>query len=118
MFCIGILLIHNLSPWKYLHFQSFGMVLILLQNATQWMMQLKLYSKFLLIVMLSLTCPYSVNHGETLNHALFRYAQRRGVNVLAEIDVPGHARSWYFYFLLCILQDNYTSSLQVHVNIF
>lgn len=26
--------------------------------------------------------------------ALCRYAERRGVNVLAEIDVPGHARSW------------------------
>jgi len=26
--------------------------------------------------------------------ALCRYAEKRGVNVLAEIDVPGHARSW------------------------
>jgi N-acetyl-beta-hexosaminidase len=25
---------------------------------------------------------------------LCRYAEKRGVNVLAEIDVPGHARSW------------------------
>lgn len=28
------------------------------------------------------------------NMNIFRYAERRGVNVLAEIDVPGHALSW------------------------
>jgi N-acetyl-beta-hexosaminidase len=25
---------------------------------------------------------------------IHRYAEKRGVNVLAEIDVPGHALSW------------------------
>ncbi|KAI7742824.1 hypothetical protein M8C21_005664 [Ambrosia artemisiifolia] len=57
-------LIINLSRWRYLHSQDCGMVLIQSQNAIQWLLQLKFY------------------------------AQRRGINVLAELDVPGHARSW------------------------
>lgn len=39
---------------------------------------------------------YSVAERYTMADAaeIVRYAQRRGVNVLAELDVPGHAASW------------------------
>jgi hexosaminidase len=39
---------------------------------------------------------YSYSERYTMSDAtdIVRYAERRGVNVLAEIDVPGHARSW------------------------
>ncbi|CAO2837460.1 unnamed protein product [Amaranthus hypochondriacus] len=39
---------------------------------------------------------YSAEERYTMADAaeIVRYAQRRGVNVLAEIDVPGHAASW------------------------
>lgn len=39
---------------------------------------------------------YSTSERYTTSDAteIVRYAQRRGVNVLAEIDVPGHAQSW------------------------
>nr|DAD25149.1 TPA_asm: hypothetical protein HUJ06_026613 [Nelumbo nucifera] len=39
---------------------------------------------------------YSTSERYTMDDAaeIVRYAQRRGVNVLAEIDVPGHALSW------------------------
>ncbi|XP_047042604.1 beta-hexosaminidase 3-like [Lolium rigidum] len=39
---------------------------------------------------------YSYSEKYTMNDALdiVQYAEKRGVNVLAEIDVPGHSRSW------------------------
>lgn len=39
---------------------------------------------------------YSTSERYTTSDAteIVRYAQRRGINVLAEIDVPGHAQSW------------------------
>ncbi|KAG6503367.1 beta-hexosaminidase 3-like [Zingiber officinale] len=39
---------------------------------------------------------YSYSERYTVADALeiVQYAQRRGINVLAEIDIPGHARSW------------------------
>ncbi|KAG2713485.1 hypothetical protein I3760_04G178100 [Carya illinoinensis] len=39
---------------------------------------------------------YSISERYTFVDAaeIVSYAQRRGINVLAEIDVPGHARSW------------------------
>ncbi|KAF7032040.1 hypothetical protein CFC21_043268 [Triticum aestivum] len=39
---------------------------------------------------------YSYSERYTMPDAIdiVRYAEKRGVNVLAEIDVPGHARSW------------------------
>ncbi|NP_001170188.1 beta-hexosaminidase 3 isoform X1 [Zea mays] len=39
---------------------------------------------------------YSYSERYTMSDAIdiVRYAEKRGVNVLAEIDVPGHARSW------------------------
>uniref|UniRef100_A0ACD5XWJ4 Uncharacterized protein n=1 Tax=Avena sativa TaxID=4498 RepID=A0ACD5XWJ4_AVESA len=39
---------------------------------------------------------YSSAEKYTMNDALdiVQYAEKRGVNVLAEIDIPGHARSW------------------------
>ncbi|XP_044975043.1 beta-hexosaminidase 3-like [Hordeum vulgare subsp. vulgare] len=39
---------------------------------------------------------YSYSEKYTINDAIdiVQYAERRGVNVLAEIDVPGHAGSW------------------------
>uniref|UniRef100_A0A7N0U6L8 Beta-hexosaminidase n=1 Tax=Kalanchoe fedtschenkoi TaxID=63787 RepID=A0A7N0U6L8_KALFE len=39
---------------------------------------------------------YSTSERYTFSDAseIVRYAQRRGINVLAEIDVPGHATSW------------------------
>ncbi|KAK1270374.1 Beta-hexosaminidase 3 [Acorus gramineus] len=39
---------------------------------------------------------YSVSERYTMADAVevVEYAQRRGINVLAEIDVPGHAQSW------------------------
>ncbi|KAE8663018.1 Beta-hexosaminidase 3 [Hibiscus syriacus] len=57
-------LIHNLSLSRYLHTLNCGMVLIHPQSDIQRPMQLKFY------------------------------AQKRGISVLAEIDVPGHALSW------------------------
>ncbi|KAK3135557.1 hypothetical protein QOZ80_5BG0420340 [Eleusine coracana subsp. coracana] len=39
---------------------------------------------------------YSYSERYTMDEAIdiVQYAEKRGVNVLAEIDVPGHARSW------------------------
>ncbi|KQJ99672.1 beta-hexosaminidase 3 [Brachypodium distachyon] len=39
---------------------------------------------------------YSYSEKYTISDALdiVQYAEKRGVNVLAEIDIPGHARSW------------------------
>ncbi|KAG5532761.1 hypothetical protein RHGRI_027160 [Rhododendron griersonianum] len=70
-------LIHSLSPWRYLHIPNYGMELILFQKDIHWLMLLRSYLIFPLI-----------------NFLLCNYAQRRGINVLAEIDVPGHAQSW------------------------
>ncbi|XP_074329218.1 beta-hexosaminidase 3 [Apium graveolens] len=41
---------------------------------------------------------YSIEERYTVADAteIVRYAQRRGINVLSELDVPGHARSWGF----------------------
>ncbi|PKA59282.1 Beta-hexosaminidase 3 [Apostasia shenzhenica] len=37
---------------------------------------------------------YSERYTTADAHEIVQYAERRGINVLAEIDVPGHARSW------------------------
>ncbi|KAG9446858.1 hypothetical protein H6P81_012986 [Aristolochia fimbriata] len=50
------------------------------------------------------SCPklwdgaYSHSERYTMNEAaeIVQYAERRGINVLAELDVPGHAQSWGF----------------------
>lgn len=34
------------------------------------------------------------------------YAKKRGINVLAEIDVPGHAQSWYYSSILNLLHQH------------
>ncbi|KAL2941429.1 Beta-hexosaminidase 3 [Bienertia sinuspersici] len=62
------------------------------------------YAKLVTIVLLSSSiecaalahCRFAVFsfRDSFISKALGRYAQRRGVNVLAEIDVPGHAGSW------------------------
>ncbi|XP_068646930.1 beta-hexosaminidase 3 [Aristolochia californica] len=41
---------------------------------------------------------YSLSERYTIADAaeIVRYAERRGINVLAELDVPGHAQSWGF----------------------
>ncbi|KAK8639038.1 hypothetical protein V6N13_137440 [Hibiscus sabdariffa] len=57
-------LIHNLSLWRYHLILNCGMALIHSQSDIQQLMLLKFYAK------------------------------ERGINVLAEIDVPGHALSW------------------------
>ncbi|KAK8611334.1 hypothetical protein V6N13_131388 [Hibiscus sabdariffa] len=56
--------IHNLSLWRYHLILNCGMALIHSQSDIQQLMLLKFYAK------------------------------ERGINVLAEIDVPGHALSW------------------------
>lgn len=41
---------------------------------------------------------------------MYSYARRRGIHVLAEIDVPGHALSWYFFrnlFFLLVVNMHY-----------
>ncbi|KAK4487878.1 hypothetical protein RD792_003616 [Penstemon davidsonii] len=57
-------LIHSLSLLRYLRIRTYGMVHIPFQNVIHLLMLQKFYAK------------------------------NRGINVLAEIDVPGHAQSW------------------------
>ncbi|KAI5650218.1 hypothetical protein M9H77_36223 [Catharanthus roseus] len=58
---------------------------------------------------------YSKPERYTMSEAaeIVRYAQRRGIHVLAEIDVPGHAESWGVGYLILWPSVNCTQPLDV-----
>ncbi|KAL3523240.1 hypothetical protein ACH5RR_016074 [Cinchona calisaya] len=61
---------------------------------------------------------YSSSERYTMDEAaeIVRYAQRRGIHVLAEIDVPGHAQSWGFGYPSLWPSTNCTQPLDVSNN--
>lgn len=94
---IGTLWTHSHFPWRFLRIQSYGMALILpLRDTLSKTLQRSSSNVGFIMIYINIY-KWLRNHISELFlyvNILNSYAGRRGIHVLAEIDVPGHALSW------------------------